>query len=88
MNRFHPTPHFNLTPTLKNPKITNVSLAWNKTSSELIWIADSKIYAKPETLSILVKEIQVEEDYDNKNKKSFLLISINSSPLVFPFEDF
>lgn len=41
----------------KNPKVANVKLAWEKTNSNLVWVADSKIYTKPDTLRILVHEI-------------------------------
>lgn len=60
--------------TFKNPKVANCSLAWKKTEndSELVWVADSKIYAKPETLNVLVSEIE------DKNSK---VACVHANPL-------
>lgn len=41
----------------KNPKVKNMKMAYEQTNSEYIWMADSKIYTKPGTLSHLVTEI-------------------------------
>lgn len=43
--------------TFKNPKIQNMRMAWSNSETELVWMADAKIFAEEDTLENLVTEM-------------------------------
>ena len=43
---------------MKNPKILNMQMAWNVTTSKYVWMADAKVFAEPDTLTCMVSEIE------------------------------